>query len=1179
MAASKIDMPAPQPFKVIGENTNLAKSWDLYLKRFDYYVNASGVTKDDQKKAMLLHLAGEEVQDIFETLGNINDMNFGQVKGKLSDYFKPQKNIHYERHAFRSCKQEKDEKMDNYIIRLKKMAISCDYPEDSINDMIRDQIVDSCQSTQLRKKFLKEKELTLTKIQDISRASDLAEMHSSKMDQTKGATQENDYAYGTEKRKPPRKQYQPRQQQQRTTPRKPKLICFRCGYEGHSGYKCLRSRNVVCSVCHKKNHFSHMCRSKSKQKVNYVDENSEIQEVNSSANENEEISGINHVFQVSDSNSNIDILIEGKSIQVIIDSGASVNCMDKDTYNSVKTASTKLEKSSAKIYPYASKIPLKLLGVSQFNVVVNGKVHKLIFHIIDGQCKSIIGLKCALDLGLLKLCVNSTEADSVTGKVDSILHEYKDRFEGLGKLKDFELKLHIDRDIQPVAQSARKMPFKMREQVKNKLNDLLDQGIIEKVEGPTEWLSPDIEGCKNISDDIIIYAKTQEEHDQILRKVLQRLRDKNLTLNPDKCIFSRDSISFMGHTLTSEGLKPQDSKIQAVLQTERPTNVKELKSFLGLVSYCSKFVPQFATICEPMRKLTRRNQSFQWEKEQQDAFETLKNAMISAEVMAYYDQNAETRIICDASPVGLGCILEQKHGDNFRPVAYASRTLNAVERRYSQIEREALGITWGIERFQVYLYGIDFTVITDHKPLINIFKPNHKSPSARMTKWLLRLQPYKFTVEYQPGTQNASDCLSRSPNQDNTCTNDTLSSDAELYINYCAENSVPKAMTLEEIENESSKDELFQKIRQYIETDNWTERDKTLTPYFKVRSELSVQGNLILRGSKLVIPRKLQARVLSILHETHQGIYRSKALLREKVWWAGISNDVERLISNCSICQRLANPERPPPVQPTELPNGPWEKIGIDLTGPFKGGYYCLVIMDYYSRYPEVEILKSITSASIINKLIKIFSTHGYVKEIISDNGKSFVSKEMETFLSEHGIKHRTVTPYWARANGLVENFNKTLKKAIQAACLAGKDWKIEIYKFLLTFRTTPSCATDKSPSSLHFQREIRTKLPSVDKASAPRNLRETDARRKAIMKKYADRRLAKDYRRYRLGQKVLILHRQPGKLDSKWEKDIFTVTGQFGPRLRLLSPHNQTFFRHVCHVKPYYQQAGLGIM
>ena len=140
----------------------------------------------------------------------------------------------------------------------------------------------------------------------------------------------------------------------------------------------------------------------------------------------------------------------------------------------------------------------------------------------------------------------------------------------------------------------------------------------------------------------------------------------------------------MGHTRTSAGLKPQDSKIQAVLQTERPTNVKELNSFLGLVSYCSKFLPQFATISEPLRKLKRRNQNFRWGKEQQDAFETLKSATTSAEVMAYYNQDAETRIIMDASPVGLGCILEQRHGEDFRPVAYASRTLNAAERRYSQ---------------------------------------------------------------------------------------------------------------------------------------------------------------------------------------------------------------------------------------------------------------------------------------------------------------------------------------------------------------------------------------------------------------------------------------------------------------------------------------------------------------
>ena len=184
--------------------------------------------------------------------------------------------------------------------------------------------------------------------------------------------------------------------------------------------------------------------------------------------------------------------------------------------------------------------------------------------------------------------------------------------------------------------------------------------------------------------------------------------------------------------------------------------------------------------------------------------------------------------------------------------------------------------------------------------------------------------------------------------------------------------------------------------------------------------------------------------MLSILHETHQGIYRSKALLREKVWWAGKSNDVERHTELCCMPKTIANPNKSPSVQPTDLPNGPWEKIGIDLTGPFRGGHYCFILIDYNSLYPEVEILQSVTSTTNINKLIKIFSVHGYPREIISDNGSQFVSEKMENFLAEHGIKHRRVIPYWARAYGLVENLKKKKKKkkknAIQAACLARND-------------------------------------------------------------------------------------------------------------------------------------------
>ena len=239
---------------------------------------------------------------------------------------------------------------------------------------------------------------------------------------------------------------------------------------------------------------------------------------NSDESENEDIASVGHVFQLTNSDSNsTEILIEGKPIKVLIDSGASVNCMDKNIFNSVKTKSTKLEKSNAKIYPFASKIPLKLLGVSSVNVVVNEKLHKLIFHIIDGQCKAIIGYKCSVDLGILKICVNSMKAQKSNGDVDSILYEYKDRFERLGKLKDFQLKLHIDRNVQPVAQPTRKMPFKMREQVKNKLDELFKQDIIEKIEGPTSWLSPLVVVPKP-NNDIRICVDMRQANTAVLRE-------------------------------------------------------------------------------------------------------------------------------------------------------------------------------------------------------------------------------------------------------------------------------------------------------------------------------------------------------------------------------------------------------------------------------------------------------------------------------------------------------------------------------------------------------------------------------------------------------------------------------------------------------------------------------------
>ena len=227
-----------------------------------------------------------------------------------------------------------------------------------------------------------------------------------------------------------------------------------------------------------------------------------------------------------------------------------------------------------------------------------------------------------------------------------------------------------------------------------------------------------IEGADNIlSDDNIVHGPDQETHDQRLHEVMKRLRGGGLTLNPDKCQFNMDRLIFMGILLSEKGIGPTQDRVKAVVEAREPQNMSEIKSFLGLVGFSSRFIPQFATISEPLRKLTRKGVPFVFGAEQRKAFNVLKQSLAEAATLAYFDKNAPTQVIADASPVGLGAVLVQGPPGNMTPVCYASRSLTECERRYSQTEREALGLVWACEKFHAYVYGMKFDLVTDHKPL------------------------------------------------------------------------------------------------------------------------------------------------------------------------------------------------------------------------------------------------------------------------------------------------------------------------------------------------------------------------------------------------------------------------------------------------------------------------------
>jgi hypothetical protein len=207
--AGYLDLRAPSTFKVLGDNTNLSKAWEQYFKRFEYYLKATGVTKDEQKRALLLHVAGEEVQDIIETLDNTGT-KYDQAVAALSDYFKPRKHISFEIHVFRHAKQKDDETRANFIVRLSKLSVSCEYTVDQKQDMIRDQVVDGCKSTELRRKLLAVENLTLDKVRKIARTYELSVTHASKMDKGEYSTKDTKEEEVNKVQKKKRTQFKPR---------------------------------------------------------------------------------------------------------------------------------------------------------------------------------------------------------------------------------------------------------------------------------------------------------------------------------------------------------------------------------------------------------------------------------------------------------------------------------------------------------------------------------------------------------------------------------------------------------------------------------------------------------------------------------------------------------------------------------------------------------------------------------------------------------------------------------------------------------------------------------------------------------------------------------------------------------------------------------------------------------
>ena len=268
--------------------------------------------------------------------------------------------------------------------------------------------------------------------------------------------------------------------------------------------------------------------------------------------------------------------------------------------------------------------------------------------------------------------------------------------------------------------------------------------------------------CVVYLDDVLVFGESLQEHNERLREIFEKLRQFNLKIEPDKCEFLKTELNYLGHVVTSEGVKPDPQKVKAIKEFPTPKNTTDVKSFLGLAGYYRKFIPQFSKMAKPLNDLLKKDNAWQWEQEQIESFHLLQTALTQEPVLQYPDFTKPFILTTDASGFAIGAILSQGKIGQDKPIAFASRTLNSPEQNYSTIEKELIAIVWACRHFRPYLLGRNFTIVTDHKPLTWMFSV--KDPSSRLLRWRLLLEEFDYTIEYKAGKKNVNaDALSRNP--------------------------------------------------------------------------------------------------------------------------------------------------------------------------------------------------------------------------------------------------------------------------------------------------------------------------------------------------------------------------------------------------------------------------------
>ncbi|XP_046601433.1 uncharacterized protein K02A2.6-like [Neodiprion lecontei] len=1140
---------------------NVGENWRTWRARFENYLVASEANKKSEATqcAQLLHYIGEDGFKIFTTF-TIPDEEKDKLQPlikKFEEHFLPKENLAYERYQFFSYRQRDGETLEQFITELKKKAKKCKLG--SLNDeLIKTMITCGVADGSIREKLLQNDEQTLQEAIDRCLIIEKSKERSQEMEHALTTTASVDAIKGRSQRT---------DTAQHTYTAKSITSCTKCGYT-HAINRCP-AYNKICNNCRKKNHFAEMCFKKQygnerDQKINEINEDSDHSE---------------YLFIAQVETSNVkerwyaELVINNHSIEFKIDTGADVNILPMPIFKKINIAKKEIQRTNTKLNCYSGET-LNVVGKCNVMCHRKGQKHEIEFFVIDSNGTPLLGRKTSEEINLVKR-IYSVEQNSY----NELRKQYEDVFSGIGCLsKPYQIKLK--KNATPVIHPTRRVPLPLRDTLKQALDKLEKDKIIEKKEGPSEWVNAlvlvrkpngsiricidpkeinkqieveprqiptfeeiisrangatvfskldaqagfyhvpldeksseictfgtpfgrykfrrmpfgiktapevfqdrfkqifDLEGVEVYIDDIFVYGKTKKEHDIRLKEVLDAARQNGVRFNIDKCELGKKQIKYIGHIISENGIAPDSTKIEAIKKLPVPQNKKELQRILGMLTYVSKFVVNFAEKTAPLRNVLKKDGVFEWNAEQQRAFDQLKACLSSAPVLQFFDVNKETTLSVDASQAGLGAVLLQ----NRLPCAYAAKAMTDTQTRYAQIEKELLAVCFGLERFHDYIYGKKIVVETDHKPLIPIFqKPLNKCP-GRLQRMLVQIQKYDIEIVYRPGKElYIADALSRAYDKNDKFLGWSQEIESQVCsVNYV--NATPEK--IKQLIESTEKDSELKALKEIIQNgwpNNSNKLPATVRPYAQYKSELVIVDGLVFKNDCLVIPREMRNEIIDRIHYSHQGITKYQKIARESVFWPGISNQVKQKIGSCPICLKYSNSQNRELLQPHEIPELPWNKIACDMY-EINGQKYLLVV-DYYSKYLEIaELRRNATSENVIRHLKTMFASHGVPVTIVSDGGTQFTSQEFKKFAKEWEFDHVTSSPTYAQSNGMAERHIQTFKKKAKKIMEERKD----VQMALLQYRNTPVIG-NRSPAELLMSRKLRDNLPKCNEKFLPK--------------------------------------------------------------------------------------------